>query len=734
MSQQQQQLGSPSRASLSPAAVAAASSHAARLDRDPEESKAYSRVGARSSLFGDSGSSEDELDVEAPGSEVEAESDGVGEMDPLGALQQQQQSPPARAGSHSQPQAPSSHRGLSVESSPVPAPRGRQLGARRSASPGRMISPIAGPAASSSSAAAAAVPPLAASFMAAPAAASPASAQSSVVAPIRAPSSVDAARESLEARIVVHPTNEAILRDLSDFVCSICSFLAWQPVQTACDHVFCAECLKQWIQRPLQGQSAPAAMQSNAGSNAAAIASAVCPMDRLPLAPHSLRPLKASNPLAYKILGRVEIGCPRHKHQGCSWRGEYSSGEDHIDKWCEFGLAPCVHCETHMQRRHLAQHGAECPNRPVVCEFCSQQLECSKVAAHVRDSCKEVMVRCVGGPHSFALALAADPPPEVFDGCGATMPRHRFPQHLSRECTKARVSCPLACHGCTALLERSAVADHMSSAATAHLLLVSSRLDEETRRRQALEVQLEGLVGVLQEFAQQAAAVSSGAGAAAFVPASPLNGAASSAVPRRGPPAANKSIFAGLTGALHAFKQQAQNREAQVMAVAGAAGNSPSPPRANQPQQQSAAGLAASSSASSAAAVSSSAAAAPIAAASSSSSSALRVSRSLSPSSPLSSPSDAELLSWPAPASICCASPSAHLAALDLSVGAKLDVRDSKGKWLEAEVLQLRRGAAGAGAPGSGFEQHVFVHYLNWSDKWDECEKASNDIEIARGD
>jgi hypothetical protein len=61
-----------------------------------------------------------------------------------------------------------------------------------------------------------------------------------------------------------------------------------------------------------------------------------------------------------------------------------------------------------------------------------------------------------------------------------------------------------------------------------------------------------------------------------------------------------------------------------------------------------------------------------------------------------------------------------------------LDVRDCKGKWLAAEIVKTRCAAAAAavsslqgGDQGGGVE-HVLVHYIGWSNRWDEWLELSS--------
>jgi hypothetical protein len=63
-------------------------------------------------------------------------------------------------------------------------------------------------------------------------------------------------------------------------------------------------------------------------------------------------------------------------------------------------------------------------------------------------------------------------------------------------------------------------------------------------------------------------------------------------------------------------------------------------------------------------------------------------------------------------------------------------VRDCKGKWLAAEIVKTRCAAAvassafslpGADLSGDGGVEYVLVHYIGWSNRWDEWLELSSD-------
>ena len=78
---------------------------------------------------------------------------------------------------------------------------------------------------------------------------------------------------------------------IEDLKCSICTEVLEKPVQTPCDHLFCDECIKQWLH---QGQQ-------------------TCPVDREQLTPDALKP---ASRITRQLLDKLHIHC-KHYAEGC---------------------------------------------------------------------------------------------------------------------------------------------------------------------------------------------------------------------------------------------------------------------------------------------------------------------------------------------------------------------------------------------------------------------------------
>ena len=87
---------------------------------------------------------------------------------------------------------------------------------------------------------------------------------------------------------------------IGEFICKICMQLSDHPVYTHCTHVFCESCLDEWFQHKRS-----------------------CPSCNASLSHDQVGPLQTANPLAWRLLGRVQLRCPLHA-QSCTWKGDYS--------------------------------------------------------------------------------------------------------------------------------------------------------------------------------------------------------------------------------------------------------------------------------------------------------------------------------------------------------------------------------------------------------------------------
>ena len=121
------------------------------------------------------------------------------------------------------------------------------------------------------------------------------------------------------------------------------------------------------------------------------------------------------------------------------------------------------------QRRHLAEHEAECLDRVIPCEQCHMQVTFREMKRHLQ-VCTMVLTVCP-------------------NGCGASVRKALLPQH-DTQCELKVIACPFASHGCKKHAMRKDMGGHVTAEAGAHTLLLSAALEEKDRTIARLEKNL----------------------------------------------------------------------------------------------------------------------------------------------------------------------------------------------------------------------------------------------------
>ena len=146
----------------------------------------------------------------------------------------------------------------------------------------------------------------------------------------------------------------------------------------------------------------------------------------------------------------------------CEWRGKYSELATHLGKDCPGVEVGCANagCSAKVPRCRLEEHGAECGFRGESCEHCGVLVARSAMANHVSTDCQRAPVLC---------------------DCGSSVPRAGLADHEA-SCPEVFCPCEYAALGCTSMVKRKDLPQHMDSAAKAHnslLLKVTTKHQQE---------------------------------------------------------------------------------------------------------------------------------------------------------------------------------------------------------------------------------------------------------------
>ncbi|XP_045603666.1 TNF receptor-associated factor 6 isoform X2 [Procambarus clarkii] len=158
----------------------------------------------------------------------------------------------------------------------------------------------------------------------------------------------------------------------SKYECAICLLGLRSPVQTACGHRFCKECI----------------------FNSMSESSNRCPIDNTPLTEADLFP----DSCAEREILQLKVKCPNHA-LGCTRT---------ID---------LMYIEHHTQACSFQLHLLTCVHVVVSCEMCGTMVARGDVATHMTETCPKVVVACSFAEH----------------GCHQKMTRADLDQHMAQE-------------------------------------------------------------------------------------------------------------------------------------------------------------------------------------------------------------------------------------------------------------------------------------------------------------
>lgn len=128
------------------------------------------------------------------------------------------------------------------------------------------------------------------------------------------------------------------------FRCCICTNIAYPPVKTHCDHVFCKECITEWV------------TDHNS-----------CPLDRQKLETNTLKEDK----FLARLLNEYKVKCEKHS-DGCKWTGSLEQSSKHVEKECDYKIVSCTNenCTHSCIRLEMEEHKKKCEWRLEQCTFC----------------------------------------------------------------------------------------------------------------------------------------------------------------------------------------------------------------------------------------------------------------------------------------------------------------------------------------------------------------------------
>ncbi|XP_067251968.1 TNF receptor-associated factor 5 isoform X1 [Chanodichthys erythropterus] len=239
--------------------------------------------------------------------------------------------------------------------------------------------------------------------------------------------------------VLTNRTLRFVLRLEQQFVCPSCGGIVLNPHQTGCGHIFCAQCVKAYIE--------------NGGSSK-------CPLDNVPIKPEEV----FQDNCCKRELLNLEVYCTNAPD--CKQRATLCNLQDHL-KVCQYERIRCSNsgCNDTVLRKNLMDHQRNvCSFRLESCQHCKQSFPVSQLLAHQKTSCPEVEVPCS-------------------NKCLQMIKRHKLQAHAD-ECPEVETDCIYKNYGCTVRDKRGKVQVHENTEFSSHVRLV---LESNTKLEKQVE-------------------------------------------------------------------------------------------------------------------------------------------------------------------------------------------------------------------------------------------------------
>ncbi|XP_051978086.1 TNF receptor-associated factor 5-like [Xyrauchen texanus] len=226
------------------------------------------------------------------------------------------------------------------------------------------------------------------------------------------------------------------------FVCPSCSGIVLNPHQTGCGHIFCAHCIRTYIDK---------------GGNSK------CPLDNISIKPEEIFQDKCCK----RELLNLEVYCTNAPD--CTQKFTLCNLQDHL-KACQYEQLICSNpgCIETLLRKNLSEHQRNiCSFRLESCQHCRQSYTISQLLDHQKTSCPEVEVPCS-------------------NKCQQMIKRHKLQVHAD-ECSEVETDCIYKNYGCTVRDKRWKVLDHENTEFSSHVRLVlesNSKLEKQVEQLQ----------------------------------------------------------------------------------------------------------------------------------------------------------------------------------------------------------------------------------------------------------
>jgi hypothetical protein len=243
-------------------------------------------------------------------------------------------------------------------------------------------------------------------------------------------SNISTERESFRKSLTLSDFVEEAHALIADYKCPLCGGIYLNPVVDTCGHIFCNECLIQYLQT-----------------------SDKCCVSGLPCALQNVNKIE----LIASILDRQFVFC-KNRHFHCEWSGRLMELEPHLNQDCRRQILPCPHmgCINSVFREDLSVHTSSCDWRIVACPSCEVLIACIEIPEHQK-TCPRYKVKC-------------------HQNCEMYIERQYVESHVTDHCENTIVDCPFKIIGCLTKISRGQLENYLTLHTNRHNLQVLRHL------------------------------------------------------------------------------------------------------------------------------------------------------------------------------------------------------------------------------------------------------------------
>lgn len=259
---------------------------------------------------------------------------------------------------------------------------------------------------------------------------------------------------------------------LSQYLCSICEKISFNPLLDLCNHIFCQQCFLTKLSKQNM--------------------MFICPLTKMTLSICSLITLKEVN----IALVDKAINCVNSDY-GCNWNNEIFDIEDHLENDCLKKLVSCCYpkCSILVTKDNYEDHIKNCFYKTYLCSICNKvEVDAENENKHIKEICEDAIVCCgeegnktntnksnheingifpinikdilnyiISIGNKINISDNSQEKSELLSNqtCTCKMKRRDLDEHLNKDCLFQYIKCPFYSYNCKTIIQRKDLKNHI---------------------------------------------------------------------------------------------------------------------------------------------------------------------------------------------------------------------------------------------------------------------------------